>query len=1122
MSTLHKISGCDDEARRADVVFLHGLGGDAFTTWRYGEDDSTSWPCWMGEEFPEVGVWSLGYAASPTMRFSWWRRLFQGFSAESSDIGHALSLPDRAGQVLDLMVNRGFGARPILFVCHSLGGLLAKQLLRKAGDSRDDAKKHAIFDHVRAVLFLATPHAGAKIASIVTSLSKIAGPTASMRNLQVDDAHLRDLHDWYRQHSADPGIETRAYFETKACFHVKIVSESSAHPGVGPAPVGLDEDHLSIAKPRQADEQVCDTANDLLRNHVLVSRAQGGMPPLPIQDKLPSEFRIFSSSESSKLPKGAELLIGRDAEIEELDRALTCTRTHIIEFVAFGGVGKSALVVDWMGRLSANNWPGIECYLEWSFYSQGTRDQGAVSSDVFIAKALAFFGDPDPQLGSAHDRGNRLAELVAQQPTVLILDGLEPLQYGSGPLKGQLKDPAVLALLKGFAQRPFDGLCVLTTREVLTDLQAFHKKTVVHHPLEHLSNTAGAALLHQSGATRRGASNIKENDKELKAASDEVKGHALTLSLLGGYLKLAHDGDIDRRNRVGFEEADEEIQGGHAFRTIAAYEHWLEATVLTGRGGDPIRGPRQVSILRLLGLFDRPASAECLEAIRQAPAITGLTERLVGLEEKNWKIAVTSLEDLDLVSNQKGTLDAHPLVREYFAKQLREKQNKAWTEGHRRLYEHLCETTEKHPDTIEGLLPLYQAVAHGCQAGLYQQACEEVYFGRILRGTGHGGFYSTKMLGAIGADLGAVACFFDPPWHRITPKITADSQPWLLNEAAFSLAALGRLTEALEPMRAGLELDIKQAAWNGAARMANNLSELELTLGAMREAQSDAEQSVTFADRSNDKFLQMCGRTTHGDALHQSGHEEAARTRFVEAEILQRERQPKYPRLYSLWGFRYCDLLLSESERLAWRQCMALSVSKRAEGLWLTKGSVEKEHRQACEEVSERATQALELVGDKLGLLETGRDHLILSRTALYRWLIEAGEVKAGRATTLGPTPPALTEHLTSAVNGLRESGDICYLPRALLTQAWSNWATNPTAAAANLDEAWEIAERGPMPLFQADILLTRARLFFREDLATAKDNLAEARRLIEKHGYHRRDQELKDAETALRVAEGN
>ena len=83
------------------------------------------------------------------------------------------------------------------------------------------------------------------------------------------------------------------------------------------------------------------------------------------------------------------------------------------------------------------------------------------------------------------------------------------------------------------------------------------------------------------------------------------------------------------------------------------------------------------------------------------------------------------------------SLDAHPLLREYFARQLRQQQPEAWRAAHRRLYEHLCATTkEGDQPTLEDLQPLYQAVAHGCQAGLQQEACDEVYRARIQRGTG--------------------------------------------------------------------------------------------------------------------------------------------------------------------------------------------------------------------------------------------------------------------------------------------------------------------------------------------------------------------------------------------------
>ena len=356
----------------------------------------------------------------------------------------------------------------------------------------------------------------------------------------------------------------------------------------------------------------------------------------------------------SRLPAGAEVLIGRDDDLALLDQALSNPETHIIEFVAWGGVGKSALTVEWMTRLAVQGWAGIERYFDWSFYSQGTQDQSAASADTFIAEALAFFGDPDPQAGSPRDRGNRLAKLIAEQPTLLILDGLEPLQYGSGPLRGQLKDPALLALLKGMAQRPFSGLCVITTREELTDLKHFHQKTVTCHSLRHLTQTAGAALLHRSGVTRRGAATITADDAELKAACREVNGHALTLSLLGGYLKLAHQGDIQCRDRVRFAKADQLIQGGHAFRVMAAYEGWLRAEVPARRGQQMEHGPRLLAVLRLMGLFDRPAPADCLAALRQQPAMEGLTDRLVDLDEDDWQIALHWLVELGLISNDGG------------------------------------------------------------------------------------------------------------------------------------------------------------------------------------------------------------------------------------------------------------------------------------------------------------------------------------------------------------------------------------------------------------------------------------------------------------------------------------
>ena len=91
--------------------------------------------------------------------------------------------------------------------------------------------------------------------------------------------------------------------------------------------------------------------------------------------------------------------------------------------------------------------------------------------------------------------------------------------------------------------------------------------------------------------------------------------------------------------------------------------------------------------------------------------------------------------------------------------------------------------------------------------------------------------------------LGAIACFFEQPWSRVSPALTEADQAWLLDDAAFTLRALGRLTEALEPMRAGLGM-YRQGA--GPARR----QQPDRATLAMVAAATDAEQSVSLRERS--------------------------------------------------------------------------------------------------------------------------------------------------------------------------------------------------------------------------------------------------------------------------------
>ncbi|MEK6258167.1 MAG: hypothetical protein AABP62_06060 [Planctomycetota bacterium] len=838
--------------------------------------------------------------------------------------------------------------------------------------------------------------------------------------------------------------------------------------------------------------------------------------------------RLESSTDvrATKLRHTAERLIGRDDDLTRLDAAWNDPHKNVVIVRAWGGVGKTSLVATWMAELALKNWRGAERVFDWSFYSQGTRDQSSASADTFMAEALRTFGDPDPTLGSPWDRGARLAKLVGAARCLLVLDGLEPLQHPPGPMHGQLKDSGMAALLKGLAAQNA-GLCVVTTREKVDDIKQHYGRTVDDVELTFLTPQAGAALLHYAGATRAGAKSIAPDDRELQAASREVRGHGLTLQLLGQYLGLAEEGDILKRDTVRLADADREYQNdatrpyGHAFKAMEAYEKWF-----TGEGE---QGERQLAVLRLLGLFDRPASSTCLDALRAKPEIVGLTDAIVGLSPREWKSVLHRLEEINLLAIQDdGSIDCHPLIREYFAQQLRSGKEQAWQAAHRRLYEHLCETTQEGDQpTLEDFQPLYQAVAHGCHAGLQREACDKVYIARIMR---RNEFYSTRKLGAYGSDLGAVACFFETPWSRVSPALMEGLQALLLNAAAFRLRALGRLAEALEPMRAGLENHLKQENWGYAASLASNLSELELTLGEVAGAVADAEQSVTYADRSNEEFQRESKRTTLADALHQAGRRPDAETRFREAEVICAKANPKMPLLSGLSGFEYCDLFLTKAERAAWQQ-MHESVVR----------SQESELRNACRDVSERAAQTIKIAEHNNWLLDIALDHLSLGRAAFYAAILCRAELSVGPNLTetaqcvrIDDELVIASYELNVAVDGFRRSGDQDQLSRGLLTRAWLRFVegkrTGSDSAQSDLDEAWEIAERGSMKLFLADIHLYRARLFGVRNsergvrsggeekypwVSSAAD-LDAAETLINACGYHRRDEELADAKAAL------
>ena len=267
----------------------------------------------------------------------------------------------------------------------------------------------------------------------------------------------------------------------------------------------------------------------------------------------------------ARLPITGSDLFGREEDIAFLDEAWANQHINVVTIVAWAGVGKSTLVNHWLGRLAAERYHSAQLVFGWSFYRQGTSG-GTSSANEFLDAALTWFGDPDPRIGTAWEKGERLAKLIAHRRTLLILDGLEPLQNPPGAQEGRLRDPSLQALLKELAA--FNtGLCVITTRLPVADIADHERTSAPRRDLEHLSSDAGANLLRALGA--------RGDQAELRSASDEFGGHCLALTLLGSYLTDAYDGDIRCRREVSEHLSDDVRQGVHARKVMESYQSWL-------------------------------------------------------------------------------------------------------------------------------------------------------------------------------------------------------------------------------------------------------------------------------------------------------------------------------------------------------------------------------------------------------------------------------------------------------------------------------------------------------------------------------------------------------------------
>jgi len=214
--------GRHDGEKTIDVVAVHGLQGDLYQTWTH--ENGTMWlESILPDRTPYARIMTFGYDS--TIAFS----------------SSAAKLEDKSIELINRLsmkrssVESG-STKPIVFVCHSLGGILVKKALVIAHERSSDPHYKSILDNTKAIAFLGVPHRGSDAAwwfSFAASSLKgatlgMSTHTALVKDLQKASSTLANISKQFVDRGKSLKIYT--FYETRrlsgivVCFIVSSCS----------------------------------------------------------------------------------------------------------------------------------------------------------------------------------------------------------------------------------------------------------------------------------------------------------------------------------------------------------------------------------------------------------------------------------------------------------------------------------------------------------------------------------------------------------------------------------------------------------------------------------------------------------------------------------------------------------------------------------------------------------------------------------------------------------------------------------------------------------------------------------------------------------------------------------
>jgi hypothetical protein len=550
--------------------------------------------------------------------------------------------------------------------------------------------------------------------------------------------------------------------------------------------------------------------------------------------------------------KKNQTLIGREAELAELTAAFEDPKCSTICVIAEGGYGKSALVARWLEQIrdrpSPEAYLNVEAGFAYSFYRQGWERQAAASSFTFFADCLmSLSGVQREQLpiGGTEVWANKILDILEQQRSLLLLDGLEPHQSRpDDDLPGEIHDTALRGFVRGMAM-PRGGLCIITSRIMPAELKGLVETQKVRLlELKALNRQASLEVLRAGG--------VRSDHPYLDYWAGASGGHPLFLALLAPAIEKGnYDPETFESHRVLIDNK-QEISSTIRNFVRSRYQHL---------------GPEAEAVLLSTSMFDKPVPYKDLrDLLLKRAIIRRVTEPLYKrsgilrwaeysephfsrgaevLQENALLTVIGSLDDLD-----KCTLELHPLIQGGVRVDLIENDKKTWRKANWTIFRGLTSSVKpKQPETRKELETLYAAVPHGVNAGK-GRAAGWMYANRCLRGFRG---YSTNSHGMIAEDVVALSHYFEGNFQKLKGDIgvtqykygRAQAYCW----AGVLLTAVNRWKDGRRLMTHGLKLAEENRDFTTAARTARILGVGHAIAGELETGENFVRQSVQLLQR---------------------------------------------------------------------------------------------------------------------------------------------------------------------------------------------------------------------------------------------------------------------------------